>query len=86
MHVIRAANPDFKGHGSGHAMADQENIVAAKIDGEIVGFYAPADQQGVITHPGEPFHYHWVDGGRTQTAHLDAFGVARGSQLLLPRL
>lgn len=85
MHVIRAANPSFKGHGSGHAMADQEDIVAATIDGEIVGFYAPTNLQGVITHPGEPFHYHWVDIARTRTAHLDVFGMAKGAQLLLPR-
>lgn len=85
MHVIRAFNASFKGHGSGHAMADQEDIAAAKIDGEVVGFYAPPDAQGVITHPGEPFHYHWVDVGRTRTAHLDAFGMMKGAQLLLPQ-
>ncbi len=85
MHVIRAFNPNFKGHGSGHAMADQEDIAAEKIEGEVVGFYAPPDAQGVITHPGEPFHYHWVNVGRTRTAHLDAFGMAKGAQLLLPK-
>jgi alpha-acetolactate decarboxylase len=85
MHVIRAFNPNFKGHGSGHAMADQEDITAAKIEGEVVGFYSPPDAQGVITHPGESFHYHWVNVGRTRTAHLDAFGMTKGAQLLLPR-
>jgi hypothetical protein len=85
MHAIRGHKPGFKGHGSGHAMADQEDIAAEKIDGEVVGFYAPPELQGIITHPGEPFHYHWVDIGRTRTAHLDAFGMAKGTQLLLPR-
>jgi hypothetical protein len=85
MHVLRAANPNFKGHGSGHAMADQEDIEADRIDGEVVGFYAPASAQGIITHPGEPFHYHWVDAARTKTAHLDAFGVAKGARVTLPR-
>jgi hypothetical protein len=85
MHVLRAANPNFKGHGSGHAMADQEISEADKIDGEVVGFYAPASAQGIITHPGEPFHYHWVDMARTKTAHLDAFGMAKGSQVRLPK-
>jgi hypothetical protein len=85
MHVLRAANPNFKGHGSGHAMADQEVIEADRIDGEVVGFYAPASAQGIITHPGEPFHFHWVDTARTRTAHLDAFGMAKEAQLLLPK-
>jgi hypothetical protein len=85
MHVLRAANPNFKGHGSGHAMADQENIATDKIDGEVVGFFAPEAAQGIITHPGEPFHYHWVDTARTKTAHLDAFGMAKGAHVMLPK-
>jgi hypothetical protein len=85
MHVLRTANPNFKGHGSSHPMADQEDIAAARLDGEVVGFFAPAASQGIIGHPGEPFHYHWVDTARTRTAHLDAFGVTRGAELLLPQ-
>lgn len=84
MHVLRGHNPSFKGHGAGHAMAEQEDIAVDTIAGEIVGFYAPPGLRGIITHPGEPFHYHWVDIGRTRTAHLDAFGMAKGAQLLLP--
>jgi alpha-acetolactate decarboxylase len=86
MHVIRGPNPSFKGHGSGHAMTDQENIVAGSIEGNVVGFYAPPDLQGVVTHPGEPFHFHWVDVGHTRTAHLDAFTMKKGALLLLPKL
>jgi hypothetical protein len=94
MHVISAPNPAFKGHGhapahgagGGHGgMALQDDISAKSIEGEVVGFYAPAHAQGVITHPGEPFHYHWVDLARTRTAHLDAFGMSKGASLLLPR-
>jgi hypothetical protein len=85
MHVLRAVNPNFKGHGSGHAMADQQVIEADEVLGEVVGFYAPASAQGTITHPGEPFHYHWVDAARTKTAHLDAFGMARGAQVMFPK-
>ena len=84
MHVLEAPNPAFAGHGGGHAMAKQDDIAAASLDGLVVGFHAPAAMQGVITHPGEAFHWHWVDPARTRTAHLDAFGVAAGAQLLLP--
>jgi alpha-acetolactate decarboxylase len=84
MHVLRAPNPGFKGHGSDHPMADQENVSAAHLEGEVVGFFAPETAQGVIGHPGEAFHSHWVDNRRTRTAHLDAFGMTKGSQLVLP--
>lgn len=85
MHVIKAANPKFGGHGSGQPMALQEDIKAASIDGAVVGFYAPEALRGIVTHPGEPFHYHWVDTARTKTAHLDAFGIAMGSTLMMPK-
>ena len=85
MHIIRGANPDFNGHGSGHPMAYQQDIIAERTDGEVVGFYAPDTLRGVVTHPDEPFHFHWVDLERTRTAHLDAFGMAKGAILLLPK-
>lgn len=85
MHVLRAPNPGFSGHGSAHPMADQEDILADRLKGTVVGIYAPPSHQGVVTHPGEAFHFHWVDQARTRTAHLDAFGMARGASLLLPR-
>jgi hypothetical protein len=85
MHVIKATNPKFGGHGSGQPMALQEDIKVASISGEVVGFYAPEALLGIVTHPGEPFHYHWVDAARTKTAHLDAFGMAKGSTLMLPK-
>jgi alpha-acetolactate decarboxylase len=66
-------------------MALQEDIKIASITGEVIGFYAPEALLGIVTHPGEPFHYHWVDTARTKTAHLDAFGMAKGSTSILPK-
>ena len=85
MHVIKAANPKFGGHGSGEPMALQEDIRAASIRGEVVGFYAPEALIGIVTHPGEAFHFHWVDEARTRTARRDAFGMAKGSALILSK-
>lgn len=85
MHVIKSANPRFGGHGSGQPMALQEDIKAASLGGEVVAFYAPEALLGIVTHPGEPFRYHWVDAARTRTAHLDSFGMAKGSTLILPK-
>lgn len=85
MHVLKAPNAKFSGHGSAHPMAEQDDIKAATIAGEVIGFFAPPAQSGVISHPGEPFHFHWVDEARSKTAHIDAFGMAKGSVLSLPK-
>ena len=84
MHVNEAPNPDFTGHGSKTPMAKQDDFRHASLQGEVVGLYAPPTMQGVLTHPGEPFHFHWVDTDRTRTAHLDSFGMKQGAKLLLP--
>jgi alpha-acetolactate decarboxylase len=85
MHILRAPNPKFTGHGSAHPMAEQDEIKTAAIAGEVVGFYAPPALAGTISHPGEPFHFHWVDEARSKTAHIDAFGMAKGALLSLPQ-
>jgi len=56
-----------------------------RLGGSVVGFYAPPPLQGVITHGGDYFHSHYVDAQRSTTAHLDSFGIAAGSTLMLPK-
>lgn len=85
MHVIEAPNDGFTGHGSKVHMAKQDEFKHERILGDVVGFYAPSTMHGVLTHPGELFHFHWIDESRTRTAHLDAFGMDKGAQLVLPR-
>ncbi|HEY5166879.1 MAG TPA: acetolactate decarboxylase [Pseudolabrys sp.] len=85
MHVNAAPNPRFKGHGLFDEMAITGLAKGPHIVGSVVGFYAPPALQGVITHMGEFFHSHYVDEQRTMTAHLDTFGIAAGSALMLPR-
>lgn len=84
MHVNAAPNPRFKGHGSFDEMAVTGLAKGPRLAGSVVGFYAPPALQGVITHGGDYFHSHYVDEQRTMTAHLDSFGVAAGSTLMLP--
>jgi acetolactate decarboxylase len=85
MHVNAAPNPRFKGHGSFDEMAITGLAKGARLAGLVVGFYAPPALQGVITHGGEYFHSHYVDQEKTTTAHLDTFGIATGSTLMLPK-
>jgi acetolactate decarboxylase len=84
MHVNAAPNPRFKGHGSFDEMAVTGLAKGPRLAGSVVGFYAPLALQGIITHGGDYFHSHYVDEQRTTTAHLDSFGVAAGSTLMLP--
>lgn len=85
MHVIEAPNAGFTGHGSKVRMAKQDEFGYAEIAGDVVGFYAPSTMHGILTHPGELFHFHWIDPAHTRTAHLDAFGMEKGAELLLPK-
>ncbi|MGA7405287.1 MAG: hypothetical protein WBW67_10935, partial [Pseudolabrys sp.] len=85
MHVNAAPNPRFKGHGSFDEMAITGLAKGPRLAGSVVGFYAPLPLQGVITHMGDFFHSHYVDEQKTATAHLDSFGVAAGSMLMLPK-
>lgn len=84
MHVNAAPNPRFKGHGSFDEMAITGLAKGPRIAGSVVGFYAPPALQGVITHMGDFFHSHYVDEQRSMTAHLDTWGIAAGSTLMLP--
>jgi alpha-acetolactate decarboxylase len=84
MHVNAAPNPRFKGHGAFDEMAVTGLAKGPKLAGWVVGFYAPPALQGVVTHMGDYFHAHYVDDQRAMTAHLDTYGVAAGSTLMLP--
>lgn len=85
MHVIEAPRTGFSGHGSTVPMAKQDEYRHDRLAGEVVGFHVPRALFGVLTHPGEPFHFHWISQDRTATAHLDAFGMEGGAELLLPK-
>lgn len=85
MHVNAAPNPRFQGRGSFDEMAVTGLAKGPRLAGSVVGFYAPPPLQGIITHGGDFFHAHYVDEQRTATAHLDIYGVAAGSTLLLPK-
>ena len=84
MHVAKGPNPAFTGHGSTQTMAVMDVVESAAIGGEVIGFHSGEKLEGVISHPGERFHFHFVNAAHTATAHIDSFGMAQGSQLRLP--
>jgi alpha-acetolactate decarboxylase len=52
--------------------------------GQIVGIYSGAALEGVVSHPGERLHLHYVDAGTTVSGHIDRIGIAAGAVLKLP--
>jgi len=52
--------------------------------GRLVGIYSGAQLEGVVSHPGERMHVHYVDERLSVSGHVDRFSVAGGSLLLIP--
>jgi alpha-acetolactate decarboxylase len=53
--------------------------------GQLVGVYSGPALEGVVSHPGERFHLHYIDAAARVSGHVDAHAVAAGSVLRLPR-
>lgn len=52
--------------------------------GQLVGVYSGAALEGVVSHPGERLHLHYVDKASRVSGHVDVVSVAAGSVLWLP--
>lgn len=95
-HVVTGAPPasgqggghgSHGGHGGGHANvhADLRVFHAPGATGQLVGIHSGAALEGVVSHPGERFHLHYIDAQATRSGHVDAYSVAAGAVLKLPR-
>ncbi len=73
-------------HGSGHA--NQQSGLSIfrhpQASGQLVGIYSGGRLEGVVTHPGERFHLHYIDDGMTVSGHVDQYTVRAGSMLWVP--
>jgi alpha-acetolactate decarboxylase len=70
------------GHGGSHA--ERRLFRQDGATGQLVAIYTGTELEGVVSHPGERFHLHFVDAGITASGHVDHYGVAAGSILKLP--
>lgn len=52
--------------------------------GQLLGIYAGTALEGIVSHPGERFHLHFVDNRQVVSGHVDAYSVGAGSVLKLP--
>jgi alpha-acetolactate decarboxylase len=74
------------GHAAGHAnkksgMEVFRNPVAS---GQLVGVYSGEKLEGIVSHPGERFHIHYIDDAKTVSGHVDQYNVRKGATLWLP--
>ncbi len=84
-HVVtgKTAGTAHRGaHANRHAgmkVFDQSDIA-----GRLVSMYSGAQFEGVVSHPGQRFHSHYVDDLLRTSGHVDSYRVARDSVLRLP--
>jgi len=90
-----AVAPSTSGHGAKHGSAEHNGVhansqtgmkVFKKPDqtGSLVGVYSGKALEGVISHPGERFHVHFVTTSLGASGHVDAYSVKKGTKLSLP--
>lgn len=74
------------GSHSGHAnnQTGQKVFRNPTLTGNLVGMYSGKALEGVISHPGERFHAHFVDNALAVSGHVDQYNVQSGSTLFLP--
>jgi alpha-acetolactate decarboxylase len=73
-HVVNGAKV-----GGGHAQ--KKVFKNPAIAGQFVGFYSGSALEGIVTHPGERFHAHYIDNQLTKSGHVDAYTVNGNSTL-----
>jgi alpha-acetolactate decarboxylase len=54
-------------------------------NGQLVGVYSGAKLEGIVSHPGEHFHVHYIDKDMNMSGHVDQYTVRAGATLWLPK-
>jgi alpha-acetolactate decarboxylase len=83
---VTGAFPRLRWHAGHHAnqQAGMKVFHEPGAVGQLVGVYSGTALEGVVSHPGERFHAHYVDDQLSVSGHVDAYAVAQGAVLLLP--
>lgn len=89
-HVVNGKHGHGATSGSGHGPHANRHAAMRVFDrpasgGWLVGVYSGARFEGVVSHPGERLHLHYVNEALSVSGHVDNFSVARGAVLKLPR-
>jgi hypothetical protein len=83
----RGGNGGHGGHGAGHAQqgSDMKLFHSREASGQLVGVYSGHQLEGIVSHPGERFHLHYIDQHLTVSGHVDQYSVRAGATLWLPK-
>ena len=77
------------GHGGHGGHANQKSgmkIFRQPVaTGQLVGVYSGEKLEGVISHPGEKFHVHYIDNDLKVSGHVDQYNIKANSVLMLPK-
>lgn len=88
-HVVTGEKtmPDAGHSGGAHAnlQSSMKLFHSPGALGQLVGIYSGQDLEGVVSHPGERFHLHYADDNASISGHVDAYAVAAGTVLMLPK-
>lgn len=83
-----SADQGHAGHGShgGHANKRTGMVLVRdpSAEGQLVGVSSGAALEGVVSHPGERLHLHFIDPAETVSGHVDKVTVKTGASLWLP--
>ena len=79
-------NHAMQGHRGGHSNKQSGMTVfrSPSASGQLVGIYSGEKLEGVVSHPGERFHVHFIDHSQAVSGHVDQYSVNRGATLWLP--
>ncbi len=85
-HVVtgKPSSPTHSAGGHANKHAGTKVFEQAGGSGRLVAFYSGSRSEGVVSHPGERFHVHYVDTAREASGHVDAYRVGSGATLKLP--
>jgi alpha-acetolactate decarboxylase len=92
-HVLTGEKSDYKagghggrGHAGGHSnkRSDMKVFRNPTATGQLVVVYSGEKLEGVVSHPGERFHVHYIDDAETVSGHVDQYNVQKGATLWLP--
>ena len=69
-----------------HQPANKRVFTYQQASGQLVGIYSGKKLEGIVSHPGEPLHLHYINDLLTISGHVDHYDVKAKSVLWLPML
>ncbi len=90
--AVHPSHGNTKSMGHGHPAGGHANKQSGMhifrnptASGQLVAIYSGAQLEGVVSHPGERFHVHYIDNAQRLSGHVDQYSVRKGSTLWMPR-